>query len=154
MLTTICYCLDSPDYGRAGGPTSSGQTKPGPSGQAGPLQIPAPAPVLTISAPSVPPVSTRPGFAAALRDLARTSTVTDPAMMTSKHMTTVTSFTRVPVVATSGLTHLGLAAGQPSLPAPVAVPPLLPSYPVHPVSAGILPPSLPTSVPSLLHPYG
>ena len=87
----------------------------------------------------------------------------DPAVLTpvsAKHLTaSAASFTRVPVVAAaSGLTHFGLAAGQPSLTsglqAPVAVPPLLPSYPVHPVTAGILPPALPTSVPSLINPYG
>ena len=162
FLITFCSCLDSPDCGRAaggGGPTSSAVRQPGPPGQAG-LQVQAPAPLLTISAPSAVPVSVnKPGFAAALRDLART--VADPAVLSTvsaKHLTSAASFTRVPVVAaTSGLTHLGLAAGQPSLAglqAPVGVPPLLPSYPVHPVTAGILPPSLPTSVPSLINPYG
>jgi len=96
--------------------------------------------ILVAGAAQVP--TTKPGFAAALRDLA-VRTVSDPAAVKLQHMnTTATAFHPV-------------AVGGPSRP-PLGLPnlPLTPVVPTplsfHP-RPGILPPSLPTSVPNLNH---
>ena len=147
-------------------PDPAERGKPGTSRPAGaqlhaaPVLTPAPPPISVPAPPAAPhPALSKPGFAAALRDLART--VSECATTASlgghvSHAPHVSSAAAAAVFRPVVSPHPHLGLRLPGLAAPLAVPQvpaLLPSY-----RPGILPPQhAPVSsvgVAGLLHPFG